>query len=142
MTQVSTQLLLDYDVSKPVVFTGVYGYSHSLYEHTYITNDSKVYHLARQWSEALDITILPEKEYRYVQKIPEDIISSYITWGAIAFGEPNTELYKFLDYHGINFLKQGTPEMFEEAKQFAQDMPQWPLAGSIVDVGEYIIVNF
>lgn len=79
-------------------------------------------------------------EYSNAQ-ITETIVNSYITWGVSAFDEVNTELLKFFSYHGYE-LKQGTKEMYQEALVYSEDMPEWPCSGSIVDKGEYIIVNF
>lgn len=141
MLQISDQLLDDFDISKPVVFAGSYSFSDSLKEKTFLSKDSNAYKITKKIGRLFHSEIFDETD-EYALKIPQTIVKSYINHGIGAFGECNTELHKFLKYHSISYLKQGTNEMLEEAIQLSETLPQWPEKGSICDVGEFIIVNF
>lgn len=142
MTQVSSQLLQEYDISKPVVFVGVYTFSDNLLSKTHIAKDSFEYRLTKKVEDITGLELIADAKVNYSRKIPVNIVSSYINWGMKAFGEPNTELFKFLNYHGIDYLKQGDRNMFLQASKVAKKIPRWPAEGSIVDAGEFIIVRF
>ncbi len=139
---ISVTLAENYDISKPIVFTGEYKLSDEVLEHSYVTTDSFAYKANNTIRALIGEDHLPADENGYANKIPQTIVSSYINWGMYAFRPEGTELFNFIKFHGIDYLKPGTKEMSEEAQELAVDMPRWPQKGSILDVGEYIIVNF
>ena len=82
---------------------------------------------------------LQKSEFTFFIKNP--IFTIPLPWGVTAFGEVNTELLKFFSHEGFDF-KQGTEEMYDEALVYAKSMESWPQLGAIVDMGEFILVNF
>lgn len=138
--QIGYTLYQEYDTNKPVVFVGKYELSDSIKEKVFAKKDLLYYFLQYIGLENVEQNSDFSDEYSNAQ-ITETIVNSYITWGVSAFDEVNTELLKFFSYHGYE-LKQGTKEMYQEALVYSEDMPEWPCSGSIVDKGEYIIVNF
>ena len=44
--------------------------------------------------------------------------------------------------HGYEFVANTDAERFETALQISIDWPEFPKAGSVKDMGEYIIVHF
>ena len=140
--QVSLTLAQNYDITKPVVFTGEYELSENILDHSYLTTDSFGYKFFDTLGDCLGMEILNTPDEKYVRKIPNTNVSSYITWSIGAFKQGDAELFKFIRFHGIDYLKQGSVDMFNEGKELAKDMPEWPQKGSICDMGEYILVNF
>lgn len=137
--QVSNTLVQNYDISKPVVFTGQYELSDNILNHSHIKKGSFSYKFIDKIGTRIGMTS-PSGEY--ARQISQTIVNSYINFGMTSFEGDNTELYKFIRFHGIDYLEQGTAEMVEEARKLAKNMPQWPQKNSIRDVGNYIIVNF
>ena len=66
---------------------------------------------------------------------------SVIEWGREAF-DSGKELERFFAMHGYEIRTMDDWEQYEEVEQQAIGMPSFPAEGSIVDMGEYIIVNF
>lgn len=142
INHISVTLAENYDISKPIVFTGEYELSDEIMEHSYISTDSFAHKVYNKVRGAIGKDELDTNDSKYVVKIPQTIVSSYINWGMNAYRDSGTELFNFIEFHGIDYLQPGTKEMSEEAKEHAVDMPRWPQKGSIRDTGEYIIVNF
>lgn len=122
--------------SKPIVFIGEYLISDNLLERVMIRTDSKVYEMVNKYHSLTPNPSRPE----YWRRIQRYNTYSYISYGVNGFNEVNTELLKLFSYYGFDF-KQGTTKMYEEAKKLMHAMPGWPQNGSIIDMGEYIIVN-
>ena len=66
---------------------------------------------------------------------------SVILWGTYAFGEVNTELLRYFEYLGYNFI-QGTPEQHEQAIKIAETMTPEKSSFEILDTEDFIIVKF
>ena len=137
--QVSNTLAQNFDISKPVVFTGQYELSDNILNHSHIKKGTFSYNFIDKIGTRIGMTP-PAGEYD--GQISQTIVNSYINWSMVAFDNNNTELYKFIHFHGIDHLKQGNAKMVEEARKLAKNMPQWPRKNSIRDIGDYIIVNF
>jgi hypothetical protein len=142
VNMIAGQLISGYDFEhKPIVFTGAYKEPAKIVQLTSLSHDSFQFRLFRDIDTKLGY---PAEKYLGIGNtiyISEVIGRSYITWGVSAFSEANTELFKFLSYEGYDF-KQGTKEMYKEAKKIAPALKSWPQKGSIVDMGKYILVNF
>lgn len=67
--------------------------------------------------------------------------SSLINWGMVAFGEPNTELFNFLQMNGYYFVRP-TYEQLQVAKSNIENMNNWPKENSIVEYDNIIVVKF
>ncbi len=134
--QIAFKLNSEFDTQKPVVFTGSYTVGGDFRKNVYLSEDSLGY---KAMSAVKTLAGIEQKDKAY--RIPQTICVPYITWSIEAFDEVNTELLKFFSYLGYDF-KQGTQEMYNEALVVAEDLPEWPKDGSIVDKGDYILVNF
>jgi hypothetical protein len=122
--------------SKPIVFIGEYLLSDNLLERVMVRTDSQAFKIINKYHSLTPNPNRPE----YWRRIQRYNTYSYISYGVNGFNEVNTELLKLFAYYGFDF-KQGTAEMYEEAKKLIHAMPAWPQNGSISDRGEYIIVN-
>lgn len=138
--QVGITLYQNYDINKPVVFVGEFELSDTIKDMTYIKTDNIAYKAFKSVGKE-KLFVGPDAKGEYVRKITKSSCNSYINWSINAFGEVNTELLNFFEYQGFSF-KQGTRDMFNEAKELSKDMPRWPNKGSIKDNGKYIVVNF
>jgi hypothetical protein len=85
---------------------------------------------------------LLEKFYRdYGVWVAQTPSLSVVSWGKYAF-DNDEELVRFLSLHGHTFTPLLDSSLYPEAEQYALDLPSFPQEGSIVDVGDYIIVHF
>ena len=66
--------------------------------------------------------------------------SLFSSWATVAFGEVNTEYFKFLSMHGYTF-NQGSKEQLGLAWSLQKDMEGYPRDGYIYDAGEFYIIN-
>ncbi|WP_332446125.1 glucosyltransferase domain-containing protein [Sphaerochaeta sp.] len=134
--QIGYELEKNYDCNKPILFVGNYTLSDRLLDAVMIRSDNRFLKFIN--------TIYPIGNYfpseKYWIRIQRFNIYSYLSWGGGAFHEVNTELLKYFSYYGFDF-KQGTEKMLENAKKVGEDLPSWPKTGSIIDVGDFIVVN-
>lgn len=138
------ELQINYEIEeKPVVFVGEYQLSENIIQYTHVKSSSGQDALARKIMRILPGGIEYQRRYidSYGYQFNETGSNSVITWGVRAFQEVNTELLKLFAYQGYVF-KQGTEEMYNRGLETAQDMPSWPKEGSIVDMEDFILVNF
>lgn len=140
MNQVMHELEKNYDLSKQVVFTGAYEPPKSILGDAYVDYNSDTFFAMKRITDMVDEHLL-EKFYRnqgvWVAQTPA---LSVIDWGRSAF-ESNAELVRFLAMHG-HVIPVSDPALFESAELYAMSLPSFPKEGSIVDMGEYIIVHF
>lgn len=131
---------------KPVVFVRKYQLSENILQYSHVTNGSPEDVLAKKLLDMLPFEteyqeyFVGDRRYRF----NETGVNSVIAWSVDAFNsdeEVNTELINLFRYRGY-VLQQGTEEMYRSGLKISGDMPAWPKEGSIVDMGEYILVNF
>jgi len=134
--QVGLELERNYDTSKPVVFIGDYTLSKHLLDASMIHTDDWRYRIIDRFYPLGSHPIGND----YWSRIQQTNVKSYLSWGVDAFQEFNTELLKYLSFWGFD-LKQGTQEMYQEAMSQLEVMVEWPMKGSIIDNGEFIIVK-
>lgn len=141
--QVSYELKKNFDLSKPVAFTGIYEIPGEIVKDAYVPYGTPVFFRMNRLAGILDPHIL-EKFYRdrgvWVAQAPT---LSVIEWGRTAF-DNNQELANFFEMHGSFFVPVMSLEEINAAQDYAlrEELPRFPAQGSIVDAGEYIIVNF
>ena len=139
--QIAYELEKNFDTSKPVVFTGVYEIPQSIVADAYVGFGTETYFQIKRITDLVDERLL-EKFYRtdgvWVAQTPT---LSVISWGKYAFDD-DTELVRFFEMHGHDLVPQTDISVYEEAEQYALSLPHFPEEGSIVDMGDYIIVNF
>lgn len=140
MNQVMYELEKDFDLSKQVVFTGDYEIPKSILGDAYVDYNTDTHLAMKRITDLMDEHLL-EKFYRkqgiWVAQAPA---LSVIAWGRNAF-DSNAELVKFLAMHG-HVIPVSDPALYEDAELYAMSLPSFPKEGSIVDMGEYIIVHF
>lgn len=140
VSQIAYELEKNFDVTKPVAFVGSYEIPASIVQDAYVSYSSQEYTRMIKLTNWLDDVLL-EKYYRPAGVwVAQQPTLSVIEWGLGAFGNQQ-ELFRFFSMHGYTF-QSVTEEVYLEAQQYAEVLPEFPAAGSIVDAGEYIVVNF
>lgn len=141
--RISYELEKGFDLSKPVIFTGIYEIPAAIIQDAYVPYGTKTFARMDKLCRMVDPHLL-EKFYRrpgvWVAQAPT---LSVIEWGREAF-DNNKELANFFAMHGHFFLPVMELDKIEAAKQYAveAELPGFPAEGSIVDMGDYILVNF
>ena len=141
MNQIAFILERDYDLSKPVVFTGSYQPPESIVSGAYVGYGTETFYRINRITQLMDPHLL-EKFYReYGVWVAQTPALSIFGWGIDAFGT-DEELARFFAMHGHKIRANTDSELFEEATGLSADFPGFPAQGSIADMGEYIIVHF
>lgn len=142
MNQIAYELETKYDIEKPVIFTGAYVVPQSILRNTYVEYDSLLYHKIVKASKLIDENVI-QNFYRaqgiWVAQTPA---LSVLDWGRYAFGD-DQEMARFYEIHGQKLVPETDLSKYEEATAYAAaHMTHFPEEGAIVDMGEYIIVNY
>ncbi len=128
-------------VDKPVVFTGTYQIPQELIQAAYVPYNSETFYRMKRWTDPVDEHLL-EKYYRdYGVWVAQTPSLSVIEWGRYAF-DSDAELIKFFRMHGYELQPYMEIGNYAAAESFSLELPRFPQEGSIVDMGEYIIVHF
>lgn len=128
-------------VDKPVVFTGTYQIPRGLIQGAYVPYNSETFYRMKRWADAIDGHLL-EKFYRdYGVMVAQTPTLSVIEWGRYAF-DTDEELIRFFRMHGHELQPYLLSENYAAAEIYSLDLPGFPQEGSIVDMGDYIIVHF
>lgn len=139
--QIYYELESNYDTSKPVVFTGTYNIPESINEAAYVPIGSETYFKMKRITDMVDEHLL-EKFYRsnrvWVAQTPA---LSVIDWARYAF-DNDEEMVRFFAMHGYEIVPLLDETLYPVAEQYSLNLPSFPKGGSIVDMGEYIIVHF
>jgi hypothetical protein len=139
--QVAYELEKNFDISKPVIFTGSYQIPKSLVEAAYVGYHTEVFDRMNRLTTKLDPHLL-EKFYReygvWVAQLPS---LSVVDWGISAFGT-DRELIRFFAMHGYELRAMEDVSAYAEAETSSRGLPSFPEQGSIVDMGAYTIVHF
>lgn len=141
VSQIAYELEKNYDTTKPVAFTGAYMVPKSIIADAYVEYNSEIFYKMKRITDIVDVHLL-DKYYRdYGVWVAQTPSLSVIEWGREAF-DSGKELERFFAMHGYEIRTMDDWEQYEEVEQQAIGMPSFPAEGSIVDMGEYIIVNF
>lgn len=141
MRQVAYELGKDFDTSKPVVFTGNYQVPKSIIADAYVGYGTETFHQMNRLTQPIDEHLL-EKFYReYGVWVAQTPALSVIEWGRYAFGD-DSELVRFFAMHGYELVPYTKQERYYDLEVYSLELPRFPQAGSIVDVGECIVVHF
>ncbi len=126
---------------KPILFTGTYKIPQTLIQPAYVAYNSETFYRMKRWTDPIDEHLL-EKYYRdYGVWVAQTPSLSVIEWGRYAF-DSDAELVRFFRMHGYGlepYLQIGD---YAAAEEYALNLPKFPQEGSIVDLGEYIMVHF
>lgn len=140
VSNIAYELEKNYDTSKPVVFTGSYEVPHGIVEDAYVPIGSETFFDMKGITDMVDEHLL-EKFYRsYGVWVAQTPALSVIDWARNAF-DTTEEMVKFFDMHGHEIEPMLDVQIYEEAELYSIDLPEFPEVGSIVDMGEYIIVH-
>ena len=140
--QIALDLERDFDISKPVIFTGTYEIPYNIIEDAYVSYGSTTYDKMKRLADRIDPDLL-DKYNRgsrgvWVAQTPA---LSVIDWGRYAF-DSDAELVKFFKMHGHYLVAEEDISLYAEAEEASKNLPKYPQDGYIVDHGDYIIVHF
>ncbi len=128
-------------MDKPVLFTGTYQIPRTLIQAAYVPYNSEVFYRMKRWTDPIDEHLL-EKFYRdYGVWVAQTPALSVIEWGRYAF-DTDAELARFFSMHGHELQPYLLSENYGDAEMASLELPKFPQEGSIVDMGDYIIVHF
>lgn len=141
MLRVANELERNFDTGKPIIFTGEWDNPKSIVEDAYVDYSSETFYKMKRITDLVDEHLL-EKFYRghgvWVAQAPS---LSVVSWGKYAF-DTDEELIRFLRMHGHEFTPLLDTSLYESAELYALELPSFPAEGSIVDMGDYIIIHF
>ncbi len=141
MNRIDYELEQNFDVSKPVVFTGTYHLPESIVDRAYVDFGSETFFKINRLTGLIDEHLL-EKYYReYGVWVAQTPSLSVLDWARYAF-DSDEEMVRFFAMHGHSIRPLLDLDRYEEAEKFSLDLPDFPAAGSIVDRGDYLIVHF
>jgi len=127
--------------NKPVLFTGNYQIPQDLVQAAYVPYNSETFYRMKRWTDPIDEHLL-EKFYRdYGVWVAQTPALSVIEWGRYAF-DSDAELARFFHMHGHALQPYLLIGNYEAAEIYSLELPEFPQEGSIVDMGDYIIVHF
>lgn len=139
--QIAYELEKNFDTAKPVIFTNTYEVPKSIVQDAYVQYGTKTFYQMKRWTDWVDEHLL-EKFYRdYGVWVAQTPALSVIEWGRYAFND-DSELVKFFKMHGYELKPFHESDAYLDIELYASSLPHFPEEGSIVDMGDYIIVNF
>ncbi len=141
MCRVGDALQRDFDLSKPVIFTGQWENPKSIVGDAYVDIGSKTYFQMKRITDLVDERLLEKFNRTHGVWVAQTPSLSVVSWGKYAF-ETDKELVRFMAHHGYEIRPLVDDSYYEEAEKHGVDMPSFPQDGSIEDMGNYIIVHF
>ena len=140
--EVAYELEKSFDTTKPVVFTGKYLVPQGIIQDAFVPYNSKTFYQIYRLTSILDEHLLEKFNYgNYGVWVAQTPALSVIDWGRDAFGT-DAELVRFFNMHGHLLVPMTDESVYEAAELDSIDLPTFPQEGSIVDMGDYIIVHF
>jgi hypothetical protein len=138
--QIYKDLRQNFDTSKPVVFTGNYDIPQSIVQDAYVEYGSSVYYKMNNLAAKVDEHLLEKFNRPYGVWVAQTPSLSVIDWGRYAFDD-DSELIKFFNMLGYDLIPLQDTD-YAPIEEYSKELPDYPAEGSIVDMGEYIIVHF
>lgn len=133
ITSIGEKYQEEFDTGKPLVFTGRNRLSSVIMDANYLHKDSVTMRLIARF--------LPENgmnaRQRYCYCILPTASYPVVSWALDTGDHIIDALFKYCGYD----VTSGAPDMFAEAAPLRDTMPVWPQPGSMVDAGDYILVN-
>ena len=139
--EVAYELEKNYDTSKPVAFTGTYLTPRSIIGDAYVAFNTDTFYAMRRLAGMVDEQLLEKYDREYGVWVVQTPSLSVIEWGRTAFGD-DSELIRFFAMHGYELNALTDAQMYTTAEEYSVNLPRFPAEGSVVDMGEYIIVHF
>lgn len=143
---IGNELVKNHDISKPVYFTGSYGYAKNVTDRLIVSEDNltgKIYNKINNIMKKINL------KYSYTSindlRYGQTNLSSYINWSIKAFykdKKANVELIKWFNLLGYD-IKAGSKDIMDKVQKTSEENSNhFPKAGYIVETDEYIVVNF
>lgn len=143
---IGTDLVRDFDMRKPVIFVGSHDVSPEILEEASVSPDNMGWKLYQKLFLAVsDVLTDPHSgsfmEYPLTRKLPQNNINSVIGYGISAFQQE--AMQHLFAYYGFDYVLADCAVLQPEADAYVAEnnIPAYPQAGYIRDVGEYIIVH-
>jgi len=133
---VSDRLNGDYDITKPVVFTGDIALSSQAFSSIFIPTSGTRLYLANKLMRVLGV----DEEIAGTQFV-ETNVSIFINWGNKNLPPNGSQIIRCFEMNGYYF-ESPSARMVEESKTYLPSMEEWPSKKSILETEEFIIVNF
>ena len=135
----------NFDMDKPVVFVGSYHLRPEIVEAASIPEDSVRWQAYRKISKILE-RLFERMNFEFDKpdrKLTESNVLSVISFGMGAFNGSQEPLQRLFSFAGYDYIMPRNELHISEAKAYVEeyDVPSYPKAGYITDVGEYIIVH-
>lgn len=139
--QIALELETNYDTTKPVVFTGTCQPPRGIVEDAYVELYTENYYKILRLTNLVDDGLIYKFYRDYGVWVAQTPTLYVLDWGVNAFGT-SVELQRFFNMHGYGIIGNTDPKVFEDATNISMEWPEFPSEGSIVDMGDYIIVHF
>lgn len=139
---VALEIIRNCDEGKPVCVVGSYLTPPALLDKLYTPSWSKKYMLTEWLVRAVDEEIFEKYDTPYGYAVAETPQLSLLNWATYAFFGTDREMIKFWSMIGYTFVEDGNVEHYLYARELMREAPAWPREGSIVEMDDYIIVNF
>lgn len=139
--QIAHELEKNFDISKPVIFTGTYSIPKSIIRDAYVDFNTEIYFKMKRITDLIDKDLLDKFNREYGVWIAQTPSLSVLEWGRNAFGN-DEELIRFFAMHGHQLRPLSDEELYAPAEEYSLTLPSFPEEGAIVDMGDYIIVHF
>ncbi|MCI9676749.1 MAG: hypothetical protein HFH06_13515 [Lachnospiraceae bacterium] len=136
------ELMAEYDTDKPICIAGSRQTPVSLLEDVYTPDWSKKYSLVKFFVCMVDEEIFDKYNTPYGYAVAETPQLSFINWANKAYYGFDRELIRFWEMHGFSFQEDNDTQHYKAAEELMRDAPVWPAKGSILEMEDYIIVNF
>ena len=112
----------------------------SIIEDAFVDYGSETFYKMKRLTDLVDEHLL-EKYYRnYGVWVVQTPSLSVIDWGRYAF-DTDEEMARFFAMHGHTIKPLLDTSLYEAAEVYSASLPKFPVKGSIVDMGDYIIVH-
>ncbi len=138
--QIMYELESGFDLSKPIVFTGTYEVPRGIIQDAYVEYGSETYFKMKNITDRIDQHLLEKFNRSYGVWVAQTPSLSVLDWGRYAFGN-DEELVKFFAMHGHEIKPLLDTSLYPVAEEYSLNLPEFPKEGSIVDMGDYIIVH-
>ena len=144
---ISLELEENFDLGKPIVFTGRYELSEEILRAVSVPQDSFRWRLFSKFNSCLfgkSYEQIYENYYWFWRKIPTTNVNSVLSWAGDGNSQLEIAMPKLFQYYGFHYNVADYGEKMQKATQYIEEnnIPGYPKSGYIVDMGEYIIVNF
>lgn len=141
MNNIALEIKKNHDITKPLIFIGIYDPPMEIVEKAYVDIYSEKYYKMLRLTFPIDQHLLEKFYFRNALQVAQTPTLSVIRWGLEAF-DSNQELIQFLHMHGHQFNGVNDVNLIRSYSVSHADMPAWPKEGSIAETEDYIIINF